>query len=151
MRRLEFISIAALAVLVACNAAGDHPSSGTASPGESSGTTPAPSASGGSIPIAIPDPLNDVRHRAGETVEIDGATLVYRGLTERNGALFAAFDVTRGEMSEAQVRVGGEVFPLAGSGSIEAGPIDASRLERNGDLTVHAGNTLVVFEVGKVP
>ena len=142
----KYVFVAATAILVTACTVGGGSSRPSATPTPTDALAPSAPASG---PIPLPDVPGGLTHSAGDPVRIGDATVVFQGLVQRDDGVFATFDVMDGSLTGAELYAGGTRYALTAAGSaVEAGPIDASGVDRDTELTVRSGNTLTVFTAG---
>lgn len=106
-----------------------------------------------SDPQAIPDPLNPIHHKPGESVVLDGVTITFRGLETAGGQLRARFSVEAGSVAgETSVLVpSGQVVDVQASGSDLLSDPFGSAAEppsKSDVITLRIGQRLIIFEVG---
>lgn len=106
-----------------------------------------------SNPQAIPDPLNPIHHKPGESVELEGVTIAYVGLEVVGGQLRARFSVEAGSVvGETSVLTpSGEVVDVQATGSdLVSDPFGSSAEPpwKLDTITLRIGERLIQFEVG---
>jgi hypothetical protein len=118
---------------------GGGPDSSTAPSTDGGAGEPATSAT---EPVAIPDPLHPLEHRAGEAVDIGDATIVFMGMAD--GGSVARFRVTEGTWPDEARLIGGDggMVSLVLDGEIvESQPFADPPTQ----LTLLVGESLFVF------